>query len=83
MSNYRSAGRRVIQVRVKPNSRTSELIEEPDGTWTGRVKAPPVDGKANKELTQLIADHFDVPKSRVSIRSGAGGRMKLVEIEEG
>jgi uncharacterized protein len=71
-----------IQVRVKPNSRESALELLDDGTWLGRVKAPPVDGKANQELVGLIARHFGVPKSRVTIRQGASGRSKWVEIDD-
>jgi len=74
---------RTIQVKVKPNSRHSELAESADGTWIARVKAPPVDGKANAELVELVAAHFGCRKSAVTIRSGASGRMKLVRIEEG
>ncbi len=71
-----------IRVKVKPNARSESFQELPDGTWQAAVKAPPVDGKANEALTRLIADHFRVPRSRVTIRSGAGGRLKLVEIAE-
>ena len=72
--------KRVLQVKVKPNARESHLTEAADGTWVAQVKAPPVDGKANKALIELVAEHFGVSKSRVGIRSGAGGRMKLVDI---
>lgn len=72
---------KTIQVTVKPNSRTSEL-EESGGIWIARVKSPPVDGKANKELLELIAEHFDVPRSRITIKSGAGARMKRVQIHD-
>ena len=71
-----------LRVKVKPNARTEKFEELPDGTWQAAVKAPPVDGKANEALTRLIADHFRVPRSRIVIRSGASGRMKLVEIGE-
>jgi len=71
----------VLRIKVKPNARTSELVEEIDGSWTARVKSPPIDGKANKELIALIADRFSCPKSAVSIKSGASGRSKLVKIE--
>lgn len=71
----------VLRIRVKPNARTSELVQEPDGSWTARVKSPPVDGKANAELVALVASRFRCPKSAVSIRSGASGRTKLVRIE--
>lgn len=72
---------RTIEVRVKPNSRISRM-EESGGVWVARVKAPPVDGKANQELLALIAEHFDVPRSRVSITSGAGSRIKRVQIPD-
>ena len=71
---------RFIRVKVKPNSRESTLESLPDGTWLARLKAPPVDGKANAELIELVAERFGCPRSAVSIKSGAGGRMKLVKI---
>jgi uncharacterized protein (TIGR00251 family) len=70
-----------IQVRVKPNSRVSTLERNDDGTWLARLKSPPVDGKANAELIALIAERFRCRKADVEIRSGAGGRMKLVRID--
>jgi hypothetical protein len=71
----------VLRIKVKPNARASELVQETDGSWTARLKSPPVDGKANKELIALVADRFRCPKSAVSIKSGASGRSKLVKIE--
>ena len=73
---------RTLQIRVKPNSRASLLEQSADGTWIARVKAPPVDGKANAELVELVAAHFGCRKSAVAIRSGASGRLKLVRIED-
>ncbi|HEU4711710.1 MAG TPA: DUF167 domain-containing protein [Pyrinomonadaceae bacterium] len=72
---------RVIQVRVKPNSRASTLDEQEDGTWLAQIKSPPVDGKANEELIALIAKHFECRKSDVSIKSGGSGRVKLIRID--
>jgi uncharacterized protein len=70
----------VIEVRVKPRSRLSELIRESTGTWLARVQSPPVDNKANAELIGLVAKRFGCAKSAVSIKSGASGRLKLVRI---
>jgi uncharacterized protein (TIGR00251 family) len=72
---------RVIQVKVKPNSRVSLLEQQPDGTWLAQVKSPPVEGKANEELIALVAKQFGCRKSEVSIKSGAAGRVKLVRVE--
>ena len=71
---------KTIQVKVKPNARTSEISEQADGTWLAKIKAPPVDGKANSELIDLVAEHFNVSKGTVLIKSGAGARLKLVQI---
>jgi len=73
---------KTIQVKVKPNARVSRLEETADGTWLAQIKSPPVDGKANQELIELVAEHFGCRKGAVSIKSGASGRMKLVRIEE-
>jgi uncharacterized protein (TIGR00251 family) len=70
----------ILQVRVKPRAKVSELSQEADGTWTAKLKAPPVDGKANEELIALVAARFGCKKSAVEIKAGAAGRTKLVRI---
>jgi uncharacterized protein len=71
----------ILQVKVKPRARVSELVQAPDGTWVAKLKAPPVDGRANEELVSLVAKKFQCPKSAVTIKTGASGRMKLVQVE--
>lgn len=71
-----------MQIKVKPRSRTSELVREADGTWLARIKAPPVDGKANAELIALVAAQLKCPKAAVTIKSGSSGRLKLVKVAE-
>lgn len=74
---------KTLQLKVKPNARQSVLTppSSPGDHWTAQIKAPPVDGKANEELIALVARHFGRPKSAVRIKAGAGGRMKLVQVE--
>jgi len=67
---------------VKPGSREDALEALDDGSWVARVKAPPVDGKANAAVIALLAAHFGLRKAQVHIKSGAAGRMKLVVLEE-
>jgi uncharacterized protein (TIGR00251 family) len=73
---------RKLQVKVKPNTSVSSLARQADGSWLARLKSPPVDGKANQELIALIAEHFSLRKAQVRIKSGTGGRSKLVEIDD-
>lgn len=75
-----ASGKRILQVKVKPNARTTALTEAGDGTWIAQIAAPPVDGKANAALIALIAEHFSCRKAAVTIASGAGARLKLVRI---
>ena len=73
---------KTIKIKVKPNARASQLEAQRDGTWLARLKSAPIDGKANEELVMLIARHFQVRKSQVSIKSGASGRFKIVQIND-
>ena len=71
----------VLQMKVKARARVSSLEQRPDGTWLAKLKAAPVDGKANEELVALLAEHFNCRRSAVTIKAGASGRMKVVEVE--
>ena len=73
---------RTLRLKVKPGSREDTLSELEDGSWVARVKAQPVDGKANEALIALVARRFGLRKSQVHIKSGAAGRMKLVQLED-
>ena len=73
---------RTLQVKVKPGSRVDELTQLADGSWQAKVKAPPVDGKANAAVIALIAAHFGLRKAQVTLRSGASGRIKLFQVED-
>lgn len=68
------------QVKVKPNARKQQLIQESDGSLTVYLKSLPVDGKANAELIQVLSKAFEVPKSAITIKLGLTSRQKLVEI---
>jgi uncharacterized protein len=72
---------KIIHVKVKPNAKVSRFEETKDGSWLALLKSPPVDGKANRELLGLIAGHYSCPKSSITIKSGAAGRLKLVQID--
>jgi uncharacterized protein (TIGR00251 family) len=44
-----------------------------------RIKAPAVEGAANKELTKFLSKRFKVPKSEVVFKSGQNSKIKIVE----
>lgn len=71
-----------LTVRVKPGASKEKLEVMPDGGVTLWVRAKPVDGQANEAVVRALADHYEVAKSRVRIRSGALSKTKIVEILE-
>lgn len=72
----------ILLVKAKPNARASSLARQDDGTWLAQLKAPPVDGKANEELIAVVAQQFGCRKSQVTIKTGAGSRLKRVVIPD-
>jgi uncharacterized protein len=69
-----------IQLKVKPNCRQQKIEESPDGSSIVWLKSPPTDGKANRELIEILAKKYGVAKSHIQITSGLSSRTKLVEI---
>lgn len=69
-------------VHVKPNSRRNEVIRLAENEFTVRVTAPPVDGKANDSVIELLAEHLHVPRRGLSILRGHSSRLKIIELSE-
>jgi len=68
-----------LRVKVIPRSSQNQVIELAPGDLKVKLKAPPVDGKANEALLEALADHFRGKKSSFRIIAGATGRNKIVE----
>jgi uncharacterized protein (TIGR00251 family) len=70
----------VISVRVIPRAGKSAIAGMRGDSLLVRLSAPPVDGAANAELIEVLADAFGVPKRSVEIVSGERSRKKRVRI---
>ncbi len=69
-----------LHIRVIPNSKHQEIIEENDNFLKIKIKAPAKEGKANKELIEVLAKKCKVAKSQVEIIKGLSGKDKVVRI---
>ncbi|WP_066256824.1 DUF167 domain-containing protein [Hydrogenophaga flava] len=69
-----------IVVYCQPGAKQTQCVGLHDGKPKIQLKAPPVDGAANKALIGFLSDVFGVPKSAISIELGASGRTKRVEV---
>lgn len=70
-----------LHIKVKPNSKKDEVTKEADGMIKVRIKAPPVEGKANKYLTTYLADYFGLSRSQVTLFKGETNQFKTIEID--
>jgi len=70
-----------LRVKVVPRSAKSEVTGElSDGVLKVKIAVPPEKGKANEELCRVLAKHYGVPRTSVSILSGHTASLKLVKI---
>jgi uncharacterized protein (TIGR00251 family) len=70
-----------LRVKVTARSPASEIVGElDDGTLKVRIAAAPERGKANQALIALLAAHFGVPRTSVTIVSGHTASLKMVRI---
>lgn len=78
-----------LALKVTPGAKRNEVLGwEDDYPQVGRVlklkiAAPPVEGKANKEIILFLAKTLGIPKSAVELVHGTSGRIKLAEIPDG
>ncbi len=69
-----------INIQVQPNARRNEVLGFEDGILHVKVAAPPVKGKANKELVLFLSQLIGVSKSSINIRSGLTSKRKVIAI---
>lgn len=70
----------LVDILVKPGTKRSEIIIK-IGVLTAYLRSRPVDGRANKELVDLLAEYFDVTPSTITIKSGHTSHKKRIEIQ--
>lgn len=70
-----------MSVLVQPKSSQDEIVGIQGKELKVRIKAAPVDGKANQQLVKFLAKTFKVPKSQVQILSGENHRHKRLRVQ--
>ena len=68
----------VVNVRAQPRSSRAGIDGVMGDALKVRIRSAPVDGKANKELIETLADAFGLPKSRVAFKSGETSKTKRI-----
>jgi uncharacterized protein (TIGR00251 family) len=75
----------IIVVRLTPRGGRDSIdgvdtMSDGNSVLSARVRVPPEDGAANKALFKLLAKHFGVSASQVTLVKGATSRLKFVNL---
>ena len=68
-----------LRIKAQPNASKSEFCEVyGNDAIKIRIKAPAVEGAANKELVKFLAKSFKVSKSDILFKTGQNSKIKIV-----
>jgi len=70
----------VLHVYCQPGAKQTQVCGLHDGRIKIQLRAPAVEGAANKALIGFLAEQFKIAKSAIQIESGQQGRFKKVVI---
>jgi uncharacterized protein len=70
----------LIRVRVEPRSSKRSISGVMGDVVKVKLTAPPVDGAANEQLIEVLAETFGLRKSGIKIVKGLSSKNKVVEI---
>ncbi|MBU0750133.1 DUF167 domain-containing protein [Patescibacteria group bacterium] len=81
----------LVKVRPKAKKNSVERVTEPTLTFAFMqpdlpvykvsTTEPPTDNRANMAIIELLADHFDISKSDVTLISGHTSKQKVFSID--
>jgi len=70
----------VIRVYVTPNAREARVVKVSEDYFEVRVDERAVGNRANKRLVEILSEHFNIPKSRITILTGIKTRNKTIQV---
>lgn len=70
----------ILHVEAKPNARKNEYEIINEHTLKLKIKAPPVEGKANDAIVAYLSEILHIPKSKIILLKGAAAKYKQFEV---
>lgn len=67
-----------LQIIAKPNAKKSAIVKVTEQGLSVAIHAKPHQGEANKELIAFLSEVFDVPKTRIILKSGENSKHKQI-----
>jgi uncharacterized protein (TIGR00251 family) len=70
----------LLSLKVQPGVSRNELTRVVDGTPHLKIAAPPVEGRANKEMLLFLSELLGVKKGSISLVKGHASHSKVISI---
>lgn len=70
-----------LSLYIQPGASSSMISGLHGDRLKIKIKAPPVDGEANKELIRFLGDFFSLSSKKVHLLQGETSRQKVVLLE--
>ena len=71
----------LIRIQVKANSKADSISIADTGVIHVKIRAEPVEGKANKYLLEYLSAMFILPKSKIEIIKGHNNLYKTISLQ--
>jgi uncharacterized protein (TIGR00251 family) len=70
-----------LEVKVVPGASRDEVNGTLGNAVKIKLRAPPVEGRANEALVEFLAEKLDLPRRAISLERGDTARLKLLRID--
>lgn len=67
-----------LSIYLQPNATKDEIVGEFNQALKIRIKAAPIEGKANEHLIHFLAKILEIPKSHIRFIKGEAQRYKKI-----
>ncbi|PYL71851.1 MAG: hypothetical protein DMF26_18105 [Verrucomicrobia bacterium] len=71
----------ILRIRVVPNAKINSVAGQHCGAVKIKLRAPPVEGKANAALIRFLAEQLKLPRHAIVLQRGHRSRDKLIQID--
>lgn len=72
----------LVRVKVFPQARQEQILKKTKNSFEVWVKERPIQGQANRAVTRVLAEYFEVPSESVKLVKGFRQRSKVFEVRK-
>ena len=71
----------IIKVHIQPGAKRDEVVGMYGDAVKIRLKASPIEGRANEALIKFLSERLHIPRSSINIKHGLASRDKTISTD--